>query len=116
MAFLRACALDDVWEGDMALMSVAGQEVLVVHLDGGGVRAFDPRCPHQGWSLAEGSLDDGVLVCGMHGWEFDVRSGAGVNPTDCALRGYAVEIRDGEVWVDINRAPPLAAEQESGKL
>lgn len=109
MAFERACALDDVWEGEMTLVTVAGSEVLLVHLDGGGVRAFDPRCPHQGWPLAEGSLDDGVLTCGMHGWEFDVRSGAGVNPTDCALRAFAVEVRDGEVWVDRHNAAPDAA-------
>lgn len=109
MAFERACALDEVWEGEMILVTVAGSEVLLIHLDGGGVRAFDPRCPHQGWPLAEGSLDDGVLTCGMHGWEFDVRSGAGINPTDCGLHTFAVEVRGGEVWVDRQSAAPEAA-------
>jgi toluene monooxygenase system ferredoxin subunit len=115
MAFMRACALDDVWEGDMALVAVAGVEVLVVHLDGGGVRAFEPRCPHQGWSLAEGALADGVLTCGMHGWEFDVRSGDGVNPTDCALRAYPAEVRDGEVWIDVEQSTAHAAERPGGE-
>jgi len=101
MAFQRACDLDDVWEGEMTQITVDGNEVLLVHLEGGELRAFDARCPHQSWPLAEGELDGTVLVCGAHGWTFDVRSGAGVNPSDCALRQYAVEVRDAAVWVDV---------------
>ena len=101
MAFERACDLDDVWEGDMTVVTVAGCDVLLVHLDGGGIRAFDARCPHQAWSLGEGALDGAVLTCGAHGWQFDVRDGAGVNPAGCGLTRYAVEVRDGTVWVDL---------------
>ncbi|MEW6269785.1 MAG: Rieske 2Fe-2S domain-containing protein [Thermodesulfobacteriota bacterium] len=104
MAFRRVCRIDDVWQGDMALLEVDGDEVLLVHLEDDDVRAFDPRCPHQGWSLAEGTLEGTVLTCGMHGWEFDVRCGAGVNPTGCSLVRYAVERRGDEVWVDFERS------------
>ena len=101
MAFTRACSLEDLWEGEMTQVEVGGSDVLLVHLAGGEVRAFDARCPHQAWPLVEGELDGETLTCGAHGWEFDVRSGCGVNPTDCALRQYAVQVRDDAVWVDV---------------
>ena len=99
--FRRACSLDDLWEGEMALVKVEDDEVLLVHLEDAEVLAFDPRCPHQGWSLAEGALDGTILTCGMHGGEFDVRSGEGVNPTGCRLVRYPVEKRGGDVFVDV---------------
>ncbi len=101
MAFLRACDLDDVWEGEMTEVEVGGEAGLLLHLAGGDVRAFDARCPHQSWPLVEGELDGETLTCGAHGWTFDVRSGCGVNPSDCALRRYAVEVRDDAIWVDV---------------
>lgn len=106
MAFQPACALEAVWEGDMSLVTVDGIEVLLVHLVGGGVRAFDARCPHQGWSLGQGTLDGGTLTCGKHGWEFDVQSGDGVNPAGCRLVSYRVEVRDETIWVDVSAAGP----------
>lgn len=108
MAFVRACDLDDVWEGEMAEVTVDGTAVLLVHLAGGELRAFDANCPHQAWPLVEGELDGETLTCGAHGWEFDVRSGCGINPSECALRRYPVEVRDDAVWVDVGT---LAAEE-----
>lgn len=101
MAFEHACAAEDVWEGEMTVVRVAGCEVLLVHLPGGELRAFDARCPHQAWSLGEGELDGEVLTCGAHGWQFSVRDGAGVNPADCNLIRYAIERRGDAVWVDV---------------
>jgi toluene monooxygenase system ferredoxin subunit len=112
VAFVRACDLDDVWEGEMTVVTVAGCDVLLVHLNGGGIRAFDARCPHQAWSLGEGELDGDVLTCSAHGWQFDVRDGAGVNPAGCGLAHYAVEVRGAEVWVDV--ASSEAARGRSG--
>jgi toluene monooxygenase system ferredoxin subunit len=104
VAFRRACSLDDLWEGEMALLKVEDDEVLLVHLEDAEVLAFDPRCPHQGWPLAEGALDGTILTCGMHGWEFDVRSGEGVNPAGCRLTRYAVEKRGDDVFVDVRES------------
>ena len=33
--------------------------------------ALDNRCPHQGGPLGEGSIENGMLRCPWHGWDFD---------------------------------------------
>ena len=97
--FQKACDLDDVWEGEMDLFDVGGREVLIVHAPGGEVRAYDPICPHQDHPLIEGELEDCVLTCSAHLWQFNVVSGEGVNPTGVALTAYPVKVENETVMV-----------------
>ena len=97
--FQKACDLDDVWEGEMDLFEVDGREVLIVHAPGGEVRAYDPVCPHQDHPLIEGDLEDCVLTCSAHLWQFDVVSGQGVNPKNTALTAYPVKVENDAVFV-----------------
>lgn len=101
MTFKRVCTLDDVWEGEMEEFEIDGTEVLIVHADGGEVRAYQARCPHQDHPLVEGSLEENVLTCSAHLWQFDVITGKGVNPEGCMLRRFSTKIENEEVWVDL---------------
>lgn len=91
----RVATLDDLWEGDLAEVTVAGDPVLLVHLPGGELRAYQGRCPHSDYPLAEGDLDGGVLTCAAHGWEFDLTTGRGRNPDTCLLYAFPIRL-DGE--------------------
>jgi len=37
--------------------------------------ALDNRCPHQGGPLGEGSIENGLLRCPWHGWDYDPITG-----------------------------------------
>ena len=93
-----ALPLDELWEGDLVGLEVAGQPVLLISFDG-AIRAFRDRCPHQDSPLSEGDLDGEILTCARHLWQFDVTTGEGVNPTDCALTEFGVKVVDGTVYV-----------------
>lgn len=101
--WVRAVELDDLWEGELVPVTVDGEELVVVHLEGGHIGAFLAACPHQGSSLAEGYLEDNKLVCPAHLWEFDAKCGAGVNPDTAKLVPRQVRIEDDAVW--ISRVP-----------
>lgn len=103
--FRKACDLEDVWEGEMAVFHVDGEEVLVVHAPGGGVRAYHPVCPHQDHPLVEGDLAGCVLTCSAHLWQFDVLTGQGVNPTGVSLKSYPVRVEEGAVLVSLEPGP-----------
>ncbi len=95
----RALALADLWEGEIAPVTVEQQQLMLVHLPGGDVRAYQGHCPHQGAALAEGSFDGRYLSCAAHAWTFDLLTGCGVNPAGCVLQRFAVEVRDQQVFV-----------------
>lgn len=101
MAFTKVCTLDDLWEGEMEMFEIGGTEVLVIHCDGGVVHAVQGICPHQEIPLVEGTLQGRTLTCRAHLWQFDVTSGDGINPSDCTLAVYPVEVRGDDVYVDI---------------
>jgi NAD(P)H-dependent nitrite reductase small subunit len=89
------------------LRSGVGKAVTVQELDlalflvGEHVYAIENLCPHQHIPvLSEGSLDGTVLTCPMHGWRYDLSTGACVHASG-RVRTYPVEIRDGDVYVDI---------------
>ena len=48
---------------------------LVVLYDDGKVFALDNRCPHLGFPLHRGSVEDGILTCHWHHARFDLASG-----------------------------------------
>jgi toluene monooxygenase system ferredoxin subunit len=98
-AWMRAAALDDLWEDEMARVRLAEADVLVVRLSGGEIHAYDNRCPHAGSPLSEGTLHATTLRCDAHFWEFDARTGHGINPRNCRLRRYPVKIVNGDVMV-----------------
>ena len=70
-----------------------------------GVFACNNRCPHEGYPLREGSLDEScTLTCNWHNWKFDLRDGSNLYGGD-RLRVYPVELRDGDVWLDLSDLP-----------
>lgn len=108
MAFEKICTLDDVWEGEMNGFTAAdGTALVIALLAGGAVRAFQQRCPHQAFSLLQGRLEQHVLTCRAHLWQFDLRSGHGINPADCALALYPSRIVDDDIEVDVAGVQPL---------
>lgn len=100
MAYRRICSLDDIWEGEMQSFQLGKDDILVVHAEGGVVRAFDNICPHQDAELSKGTLEGYTLTCPAHLWQFDAMSGEGVNPAGCRLKQYAIKQVDGELLVD----------------
>ena len=95
--------LDDLWEGDMTAVSVDGEPVLLVNVDG-TVRAYSNVCPHQASALDQGDLDGETLTCATHLWEFNALTGLGINPDDAALKSYGCQVGDdGAIYVDIGR-------------
>jgi len=100
MAFRPAVKLDELWEGDMAGVVVDGRKLLLVRLDG-AVHAYENRCAHLGVALSEGQLAGATLTCRAHHYQYDARTGCGINPRSVMLRRYPIEIRDDTVFVDL---------------
>jgi nitrite reductase/ring-hydroxylating ferredoxin subunit len=96
--FIRAGTLAELRDRCRTVVSTPGGAVLVV-ADGDTIVALDNRCPHMGFPLHRGSIEDGILTCHWHHARFDLRSGSTFDlwADDVPLR--AARIVDGEVWV-----------------
>ncbi|MGH2569643.1 MAG: Rieske (2Fe-2S) protein [bacterium] len=98
--WVRAATLADVRAAGCRVVHVDGHTVALFD-HGGNVWAVDNRCPHMGFPLDRGSVKDGILTCHWHHARFDLQSGGTFDPWADDVRSFPVEIRGGEVWVDV---------------
>ena len=100
-SFVRAARFDDVRAAGRTSVRVAGYSLALFFHDG-NVYAIDNRCPHMGFPLHRGTLQDGILTCHWHHARFDLESGGTFDQFADEARVFPVEVRDGEVWVDLS--------------
>jgi nitrite reductase/ring-hydroxylating ferredoxin subunit len=102
--FIYACTVNELEAGRSKVISAPGGPVLVVR-DDDAIVALDNRCPHLGFPLHRGSVEDGILTCHWHHARFDLRSGCTFDlwADDIPIR--AVRVVDGQVWVAAQSTP-----------
>jgi nitrite reductase/ring-hydroxylating ferredoxin subunit len=96
--FALAGSLEELKAKGRLVLHGRHRPILVV-FDRGRVCALDNRCPHMGFPLDRGSVEDGVLTCHWHHARFDLESGSAFDLWADDATAYLIEIRDGEVWV-----------------
>src|SRR6478735_7192598 len=79
-----------------------GHRPILVIYDRGRVFALDNRCPHMGFPLERGSVEDGILTCHWHHARFDLESGCTFDLWADDVPICPVEVRNGDVWVKTN--------------
>lgn len=100
----RAVSVAELEDKGRAVFRQDGRQIALFKTDR-GIFACNNRCPHEGYPLREGTLDkDCKLTCNWHNWKFDLETGENQRDGD-KLRVYPVELRDGEVWVEIVDPP-----------
>ena len=97
--FVRVASVDEVPPGEMKIVEVDGEEVVVANL-GGQFVAFSNACTHRGGPLGEGILTDDVVECPFHGGQFNVRTGEVVSePPSEPIRTYQVQVDGDDIKV-----------------
>ena len=86
---------------DRGLSVNAGGRELALFNSDGQFYALDGTCPHRGGPLGEGITEDGRVYCPLHGWEFDVKTGACINNPEKPVACFPARVLDGkvEIWL-----------------
>ncbi len=67
---------------------------------GGRFFATANRCLHKGAALGDGRLEGCIVACPLHGWRYDVTTGACVKNPELRLRTLAVRDDGDEVTIE----------------
>ena len=94
----RVGTLDDL-EAKGYLTGKVGSTPVCVFLCDGEAYAVDDRCPHMGFPLHRGSVENGLLTCHWHHARFDLVSGGTLDPFADDVRAHSVQVDNGEVVV-----------------
>jgi nitrite reductase/ring-hydroxylating ferredoxin subunit len=89
---------NDIREGTAVRVEAFGRTIAMFR-DAGELIAIEDSCPHRGGPLGKGTVAGGAVTCPLHGWTFDLRSGAmRGNPSLC-IRRYPLTVDAGEVYL-----------------
>ena len=100
MAFVKAMAVVEIPPGGIRVVDLNGKTLAVAIIDG-VFHATHNTCLHRGGPLCGGSVEGKIVTCPWHGWQFDVTTGKSSQNPAVGVPCYPVEIRGGEVFVDV---------------
>ena len=104
--YVRVADAAQLREQGRAVVAADGQAIALFHHEG-ELFAVDNRCPHMGFPLERGSVEDGVLTCHWHHARFELREGDTFDIWADDVQTFPVEARDGEVYVDPDPEPDV---------
>lgn len=87
-------------EGRVKTVTANHQSICLTHFQG-KFSALDNRCPHQGGPLGEGSIENGMLRCPWHGWDFHPCTGLPPGGFDDGVKTFKVKEEESGVFVAI---------------
>ncbi|MCG8924819.1 non-heme iron oxygenase ferredoxin subunit [Lentzea sp. DG1S-22] len=98
---IKVCALSELDNRKPFAATVDDVDVVLVR-DGERVHALADLCSHAAVSLSEGEVSRKGIECWLHGSCFDLETGKPSSPPASEpVDVYAVDIRDGDVFVDV---------------
>ncbi|MEF8851837.1 MAG: Rieske (2Fe-2S) protein [Haloarculaceae archaeon] len=101
--------VDDLREEGRAVTMAGGRPVALFHHEG-EVYAVDNRCPHMGFPLSKGSVEDGLLTCDWHHARFELAQGDTLDIWADDVQTFPTDVRDGTVYVDPDPEPDVPPE------
>jgi nitrite reductase (NADH) small subunit len=90
----------DIPIGEGRAFAVGEEQVAVFRLRDGSLRALSAACPHLAGPLADGLVDDRVVVCPLHNYIYDLTTGAELSIGAAGVCAYEVQaLDDGSIAV-----------------
>jgi len=99
MPRVKVLALSELPPGKGVLVTVNGHDVAVFRR-GEEILGIGNDCPHQGGSLCDGWVEGEIVICPVHGWEFDMRTGACMTVPGERVPRYTATVEDGAVHLE----------------
>ena len=110
--YQRIATVADVTKVGLHTVHLNGHVIVLVHNEG-EIYALDNRCPHMGFPLDRGSVQDGILTCHWHHARFDLCTGGSFDLWADDTPNFPVEVRNGDVFVDVTpRHDPVDHQRE----
>jgi nitrite reductase [NAD(P)H] small subunit len=95
--------LDQIPAGEGRAFDVGGEQVAVFRLRSGKVYAIGAVCTHRGGPIADGQIDNSIVLCPLHLNAFELATGCSLSGQP-DLPSYAVTVdADGDVHIESRR-------------
>lgn len=99
--WVAAGLLSEIPEGSIRSMVLGGEKVLLSR-NGSSVTCFQNACAHLGFPIHDGEIENGIITCPHHGFQYDLSSGECLTAPEVQLQSHAVRVIGPKVEVRIS--------------
>jgi len=100
--WIKVATIDQVPEFSVLAVQIAGNS-LILHRQGVTVTCYHNACTHLGSSLEEGKVENGIITCPSHGFQYKLKTGQCLTAPDVSLHSYPLKIKDDKVFVKLQK-------------
>ncbi|MGE0883773.1 MAG: Rieske (2Fe-2S) protein [Blastocatellales bacterium] len=97
-SYRKVAKIGDVPFNGGLKISIEEEEIALFNL-GGEFYAINDCCPHRGASLNEGFLDQDSVLCPLHCFDFNLKTGESKIASHLRVATYPIKIEDGCVFI-----------------
>jgi Fe-S cluster biogenesis protein NfuA/nitrite reductase/ring-hydroxylating ferredoxin subunit len=100
--WISVATLPQIPDGRVLATEIAGEKVLLAR-QGAVVTCFQNACAHLGFAIDDGEVDDGIITCPHHGFQYVLASGECLTAPEVQLQSHAVRVIGHRVEVRLAR-------------
>lgn len=100
--WIKVATIDQVPEFSVLAVQLAGTS-LILYRQGVTVTCYRNACAHLGSPLETGKVENGVITCPSHGFQYKLETGKCLTAPDISLQLYPVKIKDNKVFVKLQK-------------
>lgn len=100
--WVAAGLMSEIPDGSVRLTVIGGEKVLLSR-NGASVTCFQNACAHLGLPIHDGEIENGIITCPHHGFQYDLSSGECLTAPEVQLQSHAVRVIGPRVEVRISK-------------
>ena len=97
-SYVTIAKISDIPKGRGKTFTVKGKRIAIFN-DGGKMYALDNACAHALGPLGRGRVKNGLVVCPVHGYAYDVKTGDCQTDPRLRVKSYEVVVEGEQIQV-----------------
>ena len=98
--FVTIAHKDELKPGECKVVE-ANERTFALYNISGAFYVTDNVCGHKGGPLGDGELDEQVVTCPWHGWEYNVITGENTSDSSSRIETFQVQVQDDEIQIKV---------------
>ncbi|HLG93699.1 MAG TPA: Rieske (2Fe-2S) protein [candidate division Zixibacteria bacterium] len=97
---IKVATAAEIPPGERLVVDVGGKQIAIFNVNGRLV-ACDNVCLHRGGPLGEGDIEEFLVTCPWHGWQYDLATGECLMNPKAKISLYPVTVEGDSICVEI---------------
>ncbi|MBD2666427.1 NifU family protein [Richelia sinica] len=100
--WLRVANINEISEHQVLAVRIENKNI-ILHRQGENISCYHNSCSHLGFPLDKGKVENRIITCASHQFQYDLRTGECLTVPDISLQSYEVRVKGEKVYVKVQK-------------